>query len=94
MKPFALFSLSLLALPIAACKEKADAVEHNHDDLLRTIEEQQEELGDQAAAVVPTIATLISSTSIVAFFAWLLSGIATLVSLVSVFRGPQMPAEA
>ena len=51
MRPFALFSLSLLALPIAACKEKADAVEHNHDDLLRTIEEQQEELDDQAAEI-------------------------------------------
>jgi hypothetical protein len=47
----------------------------------------------EAAAVVPTIATLISSTSIVAFFAWLLSGIAALVSLASVFRGPQVPTE-
>lgn len=49
---------------------------------------------NEANAVIPTIATLIDSTSLVAFLAWLLSGIATLVSLASIFRGPRMPAAA
>ena len=42
MRTITLLTLTLSALQISACKEKAEGDEHSHDDLLRTIAEQQD----------------------------------------------------
>ena len=54
MKTLSLLTLGLLALPISACKDKTDAgdhshADHDHSELLDTIEAQQDALDAQAA---------------------------------------------
>ena len=47
MRPNALLALALAISPLAACEEQSSEGKHSHEDLLRTMAEQQEALDEQ-----------------------------------------------